>query len=83
MPRLSRAVFGGIPHHITQRENRRENVFFTAEDRTAYLNWMKEYCGKRRVEILAYCLMTNPIHLVAIPESEKGLQQVLKPLHMG
>jgi putative transposase len=82
MPRLSRGIFGGIPHHITQRGNRRENVFFTEEDRTVYLDWMKEYGGKHRVEVLAYCLMTDPIHLVAVPENEEGLQRVLKPLHM-
>jgi len=57
-------------------------VFFTEEDRTVYLDWMKEYCDKHRVEILAYCLMTNHIHLVAVPENEEGLQRVLKPLHM-
>jgi REP element-mobilizing transposase RayT len=43
-------------------------VFFTEEDRAVYLDWMKEYCGKHQVEILAYCFMINPIHLVAIPE---------------
>jgi putative transposase len=68
MPRLSRAIFGAIPRHITQRGNLRENVFFTEEDRTVYLDWIKEYGGKHRVEIRAYCLMTNPIHRVAIPE---------------
>ncbi|MEN8132968.1 MAG: transposase [Pseudomonadota bacterium] len=57
-------------------------MFFTEEDRTDYLDWLKEYCEKHRVEILAYCLMTHHIHLVAGPETEKGLQGVLKPLHM-
>ena len=59
MPRLSRAVFAGIPHHITQRGNRREDIFFTDEDREAYLAWLWEYCDKYEVEILAYCLMTH------------------------
>ena len=82
MPRLSRAVFAGVPHHITQRGNRREEVFFTEEDRTVYLEWLKTYCEKYRVEILAYCLMTNHIHLIAVPEKDDGLQRMLKPLHM-
>jgi putative transposase len=43
MPRLARNVFRGVPHHITQRGNRREGVFFTYDDRHAYLNWLKEY----------------------------------------
>ncbi|HYP68381.1 MAG TPA: transposase [Thiobacillaceae bacterium] len=82
MPRLSRTVFAGIPHHITQRGNRRENIFFTDEDREAYLSWLKEYCEKFAVEILAYCLMTNHVHLVAVPSADDGLHRVLKPLHM-
>ena len=67
---------------MTQRGNRREDVFFTDEDREAYLSWLKEYSDKHQVEILAYCLMTNHIHLVAVPATEDGLQRVLKPLHM-
>jgi len=82
MPRLSRAVFAGVPHHITQRGNRRDDVFFSDEDRLIYLEWLQAYCGKHDVEILAYCLMTNHIHLVAVPGSDDGLQKVLKPLHM-
>lgn len=82
MPRLSRTVFAGVPHHVTQRGNRREGIFFTDEDREAYLSWLKEYCEKFGVEILAYCLMTNHIHLVAVPATNDGLQRVLKPLHM-
>ncbi len=82
MPRLSRAVFAGVPHHITQRGNRREDIFFVDEDRAAYLLWLKEYCEKFEVEILAYCLMTNHIHLVAVPATDDGLHRVFKPLHM-
>ena len=82
MPRLARTVFAGVPHHITQRGNRREDVFFTDDDRAAYLSWLLEYSEKHQVEILAYCLMTNHIHLVAVPSSDDGLQKVLKPLHM-
>ncbi len=82
MPRLARTVCAQVPHHITQRGNRREDIFFTDEDRQAYLDWLKEYAEKYEVAILAYCLMTNHIHLIAVPATETGLQQVLKPLHM-
>ena len=82
MPRLSRTVFAGIPHHITQRGNRREDIFFIDEDREAYLSWLKEYSEKYEAEILAYCLMSNHIHLVLIPTNEDGLHRLLKPLHM-
>ncbi len=82
MPRLPRSVFANLPHHVTQRGNRREDIFFTDEDREIYLTWLKEYSEKHQVEILAYCLMSNHVHLVAVPSSEDGLQRVLKPLHM-
>ncbi len=81
MPRKARAVFAGVPHHITQRGNRKEDVFFTDEDREVYLRWLKEYCKQHKVEILAYCLMTNHIHIIALPKTEAGLQSIFKPLH--
>jgi len=82
MPRLARSVFANIPHHITQRGNRRDDVFFIDDDRSIYLEWLQFYCEKYDVDILAYCLMTNHVHLILTPHSEEGLQQVLKPLHM-
>ena len=82
MPRLARSVFAQVPHHITQRGNRRDPVFFTDEDRHACLDWLREYAGKYAVEVLAYCLMTNHIHLVAVPRTEDSLQRALKPSHM-
>jgi putative transposase len=81
MPRIPRPVFPGIPHHITQRGNRRENVFFSDGDRAAYPGWMAHYCAKFRVEVLAYCLMTNHVHFVAIPERDNALEKVFRPLH--
>lgn len=82
MPRLARSVFSNIPHHITQRGNRREDVFFSDEGRLFYLELLQHYCHKYKVAVLAYCLMDNHIHLVLTPDTEDGLQKVLKPVHM-
>ena len=82
MPRIARIVFAGLPHHITQRGNRREDVFFLDEDREIYLTWLQKYCSIHKVHVLAYCLMTNHVHLIVVPQQEDGLQGVLKPLHM-
>ena len=82
MPRIARPVFAGIPHHITQRGNRRENVFFSDGDRAAYLGWLAHYCEKFQVQVLAYCLMTNHLHLVAVPERQTAFEEALRPLHM-
>jgi putative transposase len=68
MPRVARAVVEGVPYHVTQRGNRREDIFFGDEDRQKYLEWLLEYSGKQGLKIWAYCLMTNHIHLVAVPQ---------------
>jgi len=81
MPRKPRVILPGAPHHITQRGNRREDVFFTPDDRRAYLAWLLRYCLQHDLEILAYCLMTNHIHLVAVPKAAEGMPRVLRPLH--
>jgi putative transposase len=82
MPRLARTVYAGVPHHITQRGNRRGEVFFTDEDRETFLRWLGEYAETCDVEILAYCLMTNHVHLIAVPADAAGLHRMLRPLHM-
>ncbi len=81
MPRGARAVCPGIPHHITQRGNRREEVFFVEEDRRTYLRWLSRNCQKYAVNVLASCLMTHHLHLVMTPTTAGGLQRVLQPLH--
>ena len=82
MPRQARSVFANIPHHITQRGNRKNDVFFCDSDKDHYLELLQEYTEKHKVDVLAYCLMTNHIHLILLPSTEDGLQKVLKPLHM-
>ncbi|MGE0355778.1 MAG: transposase [Burkholderiales bacterium] len=82
MPRIARTIAARLPHHVTQRGNRREQVFFSDGDRRAYLRWLAEYACGNGVEVLAYCLMPNHVHLVVVPEAEESLQRTLKPLHM-
>jgi len=82
MPRQARNVFADIPHHITQRGNRQADVFFCDADKDYYLKLLQQYSQDHQVEVLAYCLMTNHIHLILKPTTEDGLQKVLKPLHM-
>jgi len=82
MPRIARTVFAGVPHHITQRGNRREPVFFRDDDRILYRDWLAAYSRKHGVDILAYCLMDNHVHLVGVPAHEHSLERALRPLHM-
>jgi len=82
MPRQPRSVFANIPHHITQRGNRQGDVFFSDVNKDYYLKLLKQYAQDHHVDVLAYCLMTNHVHLILKPATEDGLQKVLKPLHM-
>lgn len=81
MARMARVIAPGIPHHITQRGNRRQQTFFCDDDYIAYLDLMAEWCGKHRVEIWAWCLMPNHVHLIAVPESEEGLARAIGEAH--
>lgn len=81
MPRHSRWVFAGVPHHVTQRGSHRQTVFYRDSDRTTYLDWLREYCERYAVKILAYCLMNNHVHLIVVPSTSDGLAKVFRPLH--
>jgi putative transposase len=81
MPRLARAIAVGCAHHITQRGNNRQDVFFVDEDRQVYLELLQEQAQKYGLEILAYCLMTNHVHVVAIPHAEEALAQAIGRTH--
>jgi putative transposase len=81
MARLARVVAPGLPHHITQRGNRRQQTFFCDEDYQAYLDLMAEWCSAHSVEILAYCLMPNHVHLIAVPQSADGLARAIGEVH--
>lgn len=73
MARLARLVIPGIPHHITHRGNRRADVFVHPQDYEIYLSFLRQYAAKAGLQISAYCLMTNHVHLVAVPEREDSL----------
>jgi putative transposase len=77
MSRTARIVIPDMPHHVIQRGNRRMPVFLREEDYALYLDLMREWCGREGVEIWAYCLMTNHVHLIAIPQSEKSLARAI------
>jgi len=81
MARLARVVVPGMPHHITQRGNRRQTTFFGEEDYAAYLELMGAWCAERRVQIWAYCLMPNHVHLIGVPKREDGLRRAIGEAH--
>lgn len=82
MSRIARVVAVGLPHHITQKGNYGQNVFLDANDRTRYLVWIQEYSLKYGVSILAYCLMGNHVHFIAVPDREDSLAKTFNTAHM-
>ncbi len=81
MARLARVVAPGVPHHITQRGNRRQLTFFGADDYLAYIELMAEWSSRCSVEVWAYCLMPNHVHLIVAPGSEDGLRRAIGEAH--
>lgn len=81
MPRHARVICPGFPHHVTQRGNHRNRVFFSRGDGLAYIQMLRECSLLHAVEIVAYCLMPNHVHLVLVPSSADALHRALKVVH--
>jgi putative transposase len=54
-----------VPHHVTQRGNNRQDVFFSDQDRIRYVQMLREHSRRHDVRVLGWCLMTNHVHLIA------------------
>jgi len=81
MARLARVVAAGLPHHVTQRGNRRQTVFFGDDDCETYRVLLSESCRAAGVEVWAYCLMPNHVHLILVPHDADGLRAALGEAH--
>jgi putative transposase len=81
MGRIPRAVLPGCWHHVTQRGNYRQTVFFDDSHRKFYLDLLRLHCERYRVGIGGYCLMGNHVHVLAIPSTEDGLASALGRTH--
>jgi len=82
MPREMRLIVVGTPHHITQRGNNRQTVFRSDRDRVFYLKTLNTRCHQHSLRILGYCLMTNHVHLVAVPDHRHSMALALGQTHM-
>jgi len=81
MARLARLVVPDVAHHVTQRGNRRQPVFFSDADYAAYRDLVATACAANRVTCLAWCLMPNHVHLVLRPAEAGGLRAALADAH--
>jgi putative transposase len=81
MPRGARIILPGMPHHVTQRGNRRQPTFFSDGDYRFYLSLVRSECHAAGVSVWAYCLMPNHVHLLLRPSDEAGLGRAVKETH--
>lgn len=81
MPRVARKVIEDIPHHITQRGNNKQDVFFVDDDRKVYLDILKRQAQKYGLTVMGYCLMPNHVHLIAIPHKDDSLAKAVGRAH--
>ena len=81
MARLARVVVPGYPHHVTQRGNGRARTFFGDADYALYRDLLAENCRTAEVEVWAWCLMPNHVHLILVPSDPDGLRRALSRVH--
>ena len=81
MPRVARILLPGLPHHITQRGNNRQDIFFVDDDRRVYLDLLLSHCEQYALSVLGYCLMSNHIHVIGIPGDEDSLAKAIGRTH--
>ena len=82
MARLARSTVVGYPHHVVQRGYRDRPVFETDDNRRRYLDWLREYAGRYGLDIWAYCLMPNHVHIICVPKAEGALAKAFNATHM-
>jgi putative transposase len=79
MARLARLVFPCLPHHVTQRGNGRARTFFGDEDYPLYRDLLTAACRAAAVEVWAWVLMPNHVHLILVAADADGLRRA--PVH--
>jgi len=70
-----------LPHHVTQRGNRRQETFFCDDDYRAYLSLLVEWCRRYEMRLWAYCLMPNHVHLIVVPPTQDALCRGIGEAH--
>jgi putative transposase len=81
MTRFARVVVPVVPMHVVHRGNRRGEVFLDDADRLSYLDQLTLRCERHGVELWAYCLMTNHVHLLVVPHHRHSLARVIATTH--
>lgn len=81
LARLARLVIPGVPYHVTQRGNRRQQTFFCDDDYVLYRDLLGQAARRAGTEVWSYCLMPNHVHLIVVPSHEDGLRMTFADAH--
>ena len=81
MARVARVVLPGLPHHVLQRGVRSLAIFHSDADWQAYVQLLATFTARHGVQVWAWCLMTNHVHLVLVPTQERSLARAIGETH--
>ena len=81
MPRVARVVIPGCPHHVTQRGNNRQDVFFVDDDYATYLEILAGQADRFGLRVEGYCLMPNHVHLIVTPAEPDSIAKAVGRTH--
>ena len=81
MPRIARVAVPDVPYHITQRGNAKQRIFFTDNDYRLYIDLLRRHSERHGLDIWAYCLMPNHVHLIALPRRPASMPRALGRTH--
>jgi len=81
MARMARLVVPNYPHHVVQRGNRKQEIFFSDRDKEIYLDLLRRYAKEAGLIFWAWCFMTNHVHFICIPSHEDGIRQAFSETH--
>jgi putative transposase len=79
--RIARIALEGVPYHITQRGNGRQQVFFDDRDYAFYLVLLRSYSRDADLRLWAFCIMSNHVHLIAVPQRPNAMASALGRTH--
>jgi putative transposase len=79
--RIARIAWIGCPYHVTHRGNRGGPVFLSESDYLDYLNLLSSIAAREGLEVWAYCLMANHVHLIVVGRSETSMARGIGNTH--
>ena len=82
MPRQARIVLVDYPHHIVQRGNNSQNIFFEDSEKKYYFGLLDRFSKENHCIIHAYCLMSNHVHILVTPKQPFSLAKLIQKLNL-